>query len=393
MNLLALVLVTLSMITGQQNAANGSISGTLKNASGVPQAGVRVSAMAVPGVDTLKDEGAALVSITQTDESGRYRLANIPPGRYYITAGLVTAPTFYPGVSEPGTTSIVTVSEEAALTGYDFRAINATGVTVKGRVISTGIPPGLSPTVILSGTAMVARAETSVAADGSFEFRRISPGTYQAVVTPPSLGVSTRVDFLVSNEDITDLKIEFAVQALIPVRVVKDDGGALPDVPWNVTARSNGPTSTVGGFGNLNLRLQDGSYQVSLNGVPIGYVVKSLTYGNTDISTTGLVEVETSKPGELVFTLAAVPAPGVKVSGKVVNIADVSGRKIRLTSILPNGPMIETIARADGSFEFATVPADIYRASVADIAQGKFPPVVVSNADVTDVTIDLKNLP
>src|SRR5688572_29224366 len=43
---------------------------------------------------------ATFVSFAQTDEAGGYRLNGIPPGRYYIEAGLLDLPTYYPGAAE-----------------------------------------------------------------------------------------------------------------------------------------------------------------------------------------------------------------------------------------------------------------------------------------------------
>ena len=78
----------------------GTVAGVLRNASGVPAAGVRVSAMAQPDSAQELSSAAALVSIAETDEAGRYRLENVPPGRYYIVAGRVDFPTYYPGAQE-----------------------------------------------------------------------------------------------------------------------------------------------------------------------------------------------------------------------------------------------------------------------------------------------------
>src|SRR6187200_1678060 len=114
MSLIAITLTTLFAFAGQQTAANGSIAGFVKAAPGVSAEGIRVSAVAVPGVAAAADEGLALVTITQTDKTGRYVLENIPPGRYYIAAGFVAAPIFHPGVQETRAATIVTVTAGAA---------------------------------------------------------------------------------------------------------------------------------------------------------------------------------------------------------------------------------------------------------------------------------------
>ncbi len=51
---------------------------------------------------------------------GRFRLENVPPGRYYITAGRVELPTFYPGTLEIAAGKIVTVASGETLSGVNF---------------------------------------------------------------------------------------------------------------------------------------------------------------------------------------------------------------------------------------------------------------------------------
>jgi len=77
--------------------SGGTVSGTLRGTDGKPAAGLRVAAMARPDVGNTAGTATSLVSITQTDDNGRYRLEDIPPGQYYIVAERVTLPTYYPG--------------------------------------------------------------------------------------------------------------------------------------------------------------------------------------------------------------------------------------------------------------------------------------------------------
>jgi hypothetical protein len=66
-------------------APAGVITGRILLSDGMPAVGMRVSAMLVP--DSARPGAAdagALFSQTQTDENGRYRLEEIPAGRYYI---------------------------------------------------------------------------------------------------------------------------------------------------------------------------------------------------------------------------------------------------------------------------------------------------------------------
>ena len=62
----------------------GSVSGQLIAKDGQPVPGVRISAMAVPEPNVPVSSTSTLVSFVMTDNAGRFRLDNVPVGRYYI---------------------------------------------------------------------------------------------------------------------------------------------------------------------------------------------------------------------------------------------------------------------------------------------------------------------
>jgi hypothetical protein len=111
----------------------------LKDATGAPLAGVRVGAIAVSGKRGTPTDSGVLVNITQTDASGRYVLENVSAGRYYIAAGLVTFPTYYPGTGEISRAAVVTVGAGAALSSYDFTSV-VTAVLSPNFVVQVQVP-------------------------------------------------------------------------------------------------------------------------------------------------------------------------------------------------------------------------------------------------------------
>src|SRR5262245_21435621 len=104
------VVVLLLMLTPawSRRLANGVVTGQLRGASGAPGTGVRVAARAVSHSNS---RGAgAVVSLAETDSNGRFRLENLPPGRYYIQAGFIDGPSYSPGVSAVGSATSILVT-------------------------------------------------------------------------------------------------------------------------------------------------------------------------------------------------------------------------------------------------------------------------------------------
>ena len=98
-------------------ARTGAVTGIVRTAEGNPAAGVRVTAMRSDAAD---DTLRAMASLTQTDETGRYRLENVPPGSYFIAAGRVDMPTFYPGTLEIAKGTAISISSSATVADIDF---------------------------------------------------------------------------------------------------------------------------------------------------------------------------------------------------------------------------------------------------------------------------------
>jgi len=116
-----LALLLTAIVFATQDPAvvrNGTITGILTTASGAPAVRVRVAATAVPRDPA--DSSAATVSLGETDEQGRYVLENIPPGRYYIVAGRVDMPTFYPGRLERASGTALALSSGSTISGINF---------------------------------------------------------------------------------------------------------------------------------------------------------------------------------------------------------------------------------------------------------------------------------
>src|SRR6185436_12895734 len=101
-------------------ADTGVITGVVRMPDGAPAIHVRVAAMPVSTEAIGPGNAMMLVALGETDDSGRYRLEEVPAGRYQVVAGRVDSPTFYPGVAEIALATVVTVTAGNEVAGIDF---------------------------------------------------------------------------------------------------------------------------------------------------------------------------------------------------------------------------------------------------------------------------------
>src|SRR5262245_577017 len=127
-------------------ALTGSVTGIVRTTLGAPAANVRVTALREEATDNAL---RAMASLTQTDSSGRYRLDNVPPGRYYIAAGRVDLPTYYPGTLDVTRGTTISITSAGVVSDIDFIVQDtsaapapAVGVGLRGRGTGQGPAAG-----------------------------------------------------------------------------------------------------------------------------------------------------------------------------------------------------------------------------------------------------------
>jgi hypothetical protein len=167
-----------------QQAGTGAVTGQVRLISRAAAIGVRVSVMAV--ADSVEsNEVTVLDRIAKTDNEGRYRLEGVPPGRYFIVAGDLSAPTYYPGTSLLKDARIVTIAAGSILDAIDFQILRLPTVAVmlpskmadftSGKVVLEG---GRSLPFFLSLYVFAGANKTFVGPDG---VRVRGGGTFGAV--------------------------------------------------------------------------------------------------------------------------------------------------------------------------------------------------------------------
>jgi hypothetical protein len=357
---LMLKLVMLSVLlqqVGNVPASRGVIEGILRDVSGQPAEGVRVTAM-VPAANAVRGRvGSELESIVQTDSDGRYRL-EVSPGRYYISAGKVETPTFYPGTLLVGGGTLVTVARGATVSNIDFALQSASR---SSECVRTQITPAVARSLALY---------VCIEVEGGGKVPVLSNG-------------------LAPKLKLTDVKTNTPYEMTfgeVPRIADRNFVGAMPhliSVP-------------------LNLNLTPDEYRVSVEDLPAGYTVRSVTHRadepgekivdvlnqtlkvsarHIDSIMAGSQAASGSADFPIRITLGRAPIPaatGFRVTGGGEGVGDaiyLSGRPGLLF--------------ADGTFEFGGVPAGVH--SIVKIlgSQAAVARAIVRDRDVTGVTLQV----
>jgi hypothetical protein len=346
----------------------GAISGHIQGNGGQPVAGVPVQLFRFV-YDENGQRKPLRIALANTNDRGEYRFFFLSPGRYYLKAGGepgqaraelqagsmystvaiggYTSPNqnsqnysvaYYPGVADANDAAAIDLDPGADLGGIDLSVSPQQSYRVRGRVVDprTGQPPtaatvSLSPQMRPDDFAgMIMFSMDGLAAyspaDGSFDFRNVSPGSYTLSVnlpnprpTPPldvnSLPPAERTAFLeaqsaaerarprasvpvnVVNSDIDDLSVMIGVTSGISGRVRIDsnapnvasrfdflrvtlrpaDGSPFP----LMNAPEFRPPKPDGTFRMENI--WPGDYRLAVMGMPQGFYVKQARLGNADV--------------------------------------------------------------------------------------------------------------
>jgi hypothetical protein len=188
----------------------------------------------------------------RTDSNGRYRVTDLPPGKFYVSARRFSEEAnqvvgdlwYYPGTTDQNLASLVPLSESPALVDIHFGGLERAAGVVQVRT-EQGLP------VARAEVAVRRRGETywehedtlRTGAGGRAEIRKLPPGEYCAFILklPPPLASwrnpaaeATSADryakrFHVAPGD-GPAQIDFAVGSGVELtgRFVMRDGGALP---------------------------------------------------------------------------------------------------------------------------------------------------------------------
>ena len=320
--------------------------------------------------------GGISVPTTTVTTNGTFRLT-LPESEYII--GWSGLPAGYhvksikAGTADllSGTLKLSGASPDIAITlGVDEKP---PWVKVSGRISGlSGVPNSSSLRVGLSGTMSIDPLEISVNPDGTFQFDRVLPGSYTAVLAPRLPIPATPV--VVPNQDLVNVAI--TIPPLKEVRGTVTGQGFIPPLSFGLRDPSGGglvsatvvvtPTTD----GSFRVLIPEGDHRVTVNAA--GSSVQSVMFGPTDLLR-GPLKLSSTSTEELRVTLAPISGG---VAGGVVGgvVGGVLGGVLSATNPLPGGvpppppppPPLPPLQRIGG---------DVAQANLISSAPPVYPPL------------------
>ena len=337
-----------------------------------------------------------------TDEEGMFRIAELYPGNYFLSAGPSRAPVIFPSkLSHTGAQGIPVTFYPS---GSDLAAAVPIPITpgkrfevnlslsprpfyrVSGMVAGYGQGQYVSLQVLDSTGKSVANNSRFDSASGSFQILSLPAGAYALRADSPGAqgqAVTATVPLIV-NSDLSGLHIMLMPTGSIPIRMrliaSRTDSEKLSEQEnWSpayvqLVSRNNGLTEMrygaqqVGERGNPSLQLQNiapGTYEVEIN--PNGmFYVQSATSGTTNLLESSL----SVAPGGSVQPIEIVMRDDVaSLSGNVSSDSQpLNATVLAIPERSSAQPFLQP-ADSNGIFQFAFLPPGAYKVLAVDHAE------------------------
>ena len=323
----------------------GAISGRIVDPDGDPMPRVSVELRSVrerkpPSLNAL------------TDDRGVYRIYQIPPGKYYLSAVYqpafqvreiqMQAPdgaseesyvtTYYPGTFDLTQARSVDIPAGADLAGLDLQLQRTRAVHVRGRVSGMAAPLGAVMIVLQpQGSGFATMRDLLVRnPNREFDLSGIPPGKYELSastfdLTNRGAGPSAHLKIEVGQTDVEGIELTLAAPQAIKGLVIVPEGRKIPQgllVMLSDSARTNGQAGglgQVGSDGAFTLEaVAAGDYDIGIGSTGPGddLYVSAMRRGDEDVLAHGLhvngssneaIEIALKANGGMVKVVARTP--------------------------------------------------------------------------------------
>lgn len=375
----------------------GVISGKVTDDGGWPAANARVHALRYETWEGARQLRA--VREAEADDLGRYRIAQLPAGEYYVRAtpgwkltnwDQRYSPTYYPAAYDASEARLAAAEAGKETGGIDVILTRVEGVQISGRVVAppgTALTPGVPVTLVQEQPLMgwITRSADQMRGGGSFTFRHVRPGTYTLKAgvdtssyragAEPGLGAQQRL--VVTDRDIVGIELTLRTLAFEVAGKVAFEGKTEPS---SVTVLLNGMnaqsfSATAMADGTFVIKdVVPGRYQV-IPGVAGAYVT-SVRLGGKEVW--DYLDLDGSSGGPLEITMRRSGV--VKVEGVVSDPMGVPVQQAFVAFLGKNVP---------ARYRRVVVPVDQFgRFSVGHLVPGEYTVLAVGDSDVARIADD-----
>jgi hypothetical protein len=301
------------------------IAGRITDEDGEPLSGIAVMAMVRAKTDfgmgwgTGSQKQLIPMGRAVTNDLGEYRIFGLRPGKYFLaaddagednmtwsdTGGNASGqqvrrypPTFYPGtVLAPQAEQVqVKATEEIRI---DFTLQPTKLFDIRGKVVTAGSVGGGASWVVLNQPESIlqqflSQSYAGVDSEGSFTITGVAPGSYELVANSSDRErqMSGRQKLEIRDHDLSDIRLVLTKGIIVSGRIVTDDGQPLPtNAAHYVTLSSrdhewsgnNGDQVKADGTFSFS-GIRPGEFRVHVFRLPDGWYIKSIRFGEQDVT-------------------------------------------------------------------------------------------------------------
>ena len=334
---------TLTLATGQKIkdlifklTPQGVIIGRVIDEDGEPLADVSVQAMVFQyqrGIRQLLPAGG-----TSTNDLGEFRLHNLRPGKYIISAsrnqrmimarnervvgsaqaaqlsdeGYIT--TYYPSAASAGGATQVEIAPGGQVSGINIALVRAHTVSIKGHVsLPTGIPePSANVSLLPRDNVVILYQQyppQAIDARGNFEIRGVASGSYwlRSNCALDGKPFVARLPVDVGTSDVEGIELTLQPPLELAGHVVMEGDAELKNPAIFISFRQKNSFSSPGTQVKNDLTFKLGNlertaYDISVTGLPQDFYLKSVRTGPEDVTETG-IDLSTGSPEDLTITI------------------------------------------------------------------------------------------